>query len=222
MTRDMDVLTGFASSVHPPGEEDCALQLLEHLGAKRRKYAKRLGAEVTNNGRLLRRRLRRAALQFDRRLNGQKKNSEAHAASELTASAMKLTADISDPPRLGRTNLHPYRLKVKELRDVLQASKRANGHPFLNSLGEVKDAIGEWHAWEELTSIATDVLDHGPKCQLTKTMKKISEAKYQHALELTEKMRKNFLQMSNRTKSTPLARTNSQAAAAQVAAAMVA
>jgi hypothetical protein len=37
----MDVLTSFASTVHPRDENDCAVQLLEHLGAKRRKYAKR-------------------------------------------------------------------------------------------------------------------------------------------------------------------------------------
>src|SRR5947199_8525892 len=40
--RDMDVLTAYASTVHPRGEEDCAVQLLEHLGVERRKHATKL------------------------------------------------------------------------------------------------------------------------------------------------------------------------------------
>ena len=34
--REMDVLTGFASTVHPQGEEECSVQLLEHLGVRRK------------------------------------------------------------------------------------------------------------------------------------------------------------------------------------------
>src|ERR1700694_4920477 len=40
--RDMDILTSYASTVHLQGEEDCAVQLLEHLGAQRQKHAKKL------------------------------------------------------------------------------------------------------------------------------------------------------------------------------------
>ena len=35
--RDMDVLTSYASTVHLDGEEECTVQLLEHLGAERQK-----------------------------------------------------------------------------------------------------------------------------------------------------------------------------------------
>src|SRR5262245_10676029 len=40
--RDMDVLTADALSVKEDGEQDCLVQLLEHLGAERNKYAKKL------------------------------------------------------------------------------------------------------------------------------------------------------------------------------------
>ena len=70
------------------------------------------------------------------------------------AKAIKLSSQLKSPPRLSRSTLHPYRLKVKELRDVLQLSDRTADKDFLKELGEVKDAIGEWHDWEELTSIA--------------------------------------------------------------------
>jgi hypothetical protein len=40
--RDMDVLTDFAVSVRLEGEEDCRVQLIEHLGAERRDAADKL------------------------------------------------------------------------------------------------------------------------------------------------------------------------------------
>src|SRR4030095_4608101 len=39
--RDMDVLTANALSVKQNSEQDCLVQLLEHLGAERKKYCKR-------------------------------------------------------------------------------------------------------------------------------------------------------------------------------------
>ena len=45
--RDMDVLTGYAATVRRQrGEEECAVQLLEFLGARRRKFAKKLYADL--------------------------------------------------------------------------------------------------------------------------------------------------------------------------------
>ena len=44
--RDMDVLTAFASHIHSRDEEECLVQLLEHLGTKRRKYAQKLSSEL--------------------------------------------------------------------------------------------------------------------------------------------------------------------------------
>jgi hypothetical protein len=40
----MDVLTGVASFVRVDDEQDCKVQLLEHLGAKRRKHTRKLHA----------------------------------------------------------------------------------------------------------------------------------------------------------------------------------
>ena len=46
----------------------------------------------------------------------------------------------------------------------LEYQHRAGRSKFLGKLGEVKDRIGEWHVWEELVEIATQVLDHGSPC----------------------------------------------------------
>jgi hypothetical protein len=77
-------------------------------------------------------------------------------------------------------------LKVKELQNVLQLSEQATGKP-IEDLKEVKDAIGEWHDWEELRAIATRLLDH-PSCRLTKTLKATCDSKFNHAVRLSQRL----------------------------------
>jgi len=40
--RDMDVLTGFATTLHAAGEDECRILLLEHLGSKRMRQARKV------------------------------------------------------------------------------------------------------------------------------------------------------------------------------------
>jgi CHAD domain-containing protein len=136
--------------------------------------------------------------------------------------ALKLSFELATPLHLNRTNLHPYRLKVKELRNVLQMAERKNDDPFVDDLGEVKDAIGAWHDWEELVSIASDVLDHGPKCQLIREMKAIAETKYEQALKVAEKLRGKYLRVQRGKKSRSADRGTSLAPSAQSATAAMA
>ncbi len=76
---------------------------------------------------------------------------------------------------------------------MLQMANR-NGQPaFVKALGEVKDAIGEWHDREELIAIANDVLDHGAGCGLVRKFKEISEQKYERALNLANQVRKRYV-----------------------------
>ncbi len=195
----MDVLTGYASKVQP--EQDCIVQLLEHLGAARGKHAKNLYAAVREYGPTVRKRLKRSATRFKKVLSENNEGtSDGTAASDVTASALKLSSDLKRPSRLGKTNLHSYRLKVKELRNVLQMSDSAARQKFVDSLGGVKDAIGEWHDWVELTNIGNEILNHGRKCELLRALKKASEGKYQHALKLTNSMRKKYLGVARRKK----------------------
>lgn len=58
------------------------------------------------------------------------------------------------PDRIDGRTLHPYRLKVKELRYALQLAA-SHEELLIEALGEVKDSIGEWPDWCELEAIAT-------------------------------------------------------------------
>ena len=143
--RDMDVFTGCASTVHAEGEQDCAVRLLEHLGARRYRRAKKMKQQIGKCGQVLRQHLKRSLAHIDRLLNDAKTNVKNVAPTDAMATALQLSSGLKTPARLSKKTLHPYRLKVKELRYVLQMSDSAEHQKFIDKLSAVKDAIGEWH-----------------------------------------------------------------------------
>ena len=197
--RDMDVLTTYGSTVHLQGEEECAVQLLEHLGAQRKKYAKKLYVEVKQRRPVVRYDLKRTPTLLSKVIRKNGNNSSRSPVANAAATAVTLAAQLASPQRLGKDNLHPYRLKVKELQNVLKMAAGALPK-FVEDLGEVKDAIGEWHDWEELVGIAQKILDHGNQCKLLAELKRIAGEKYEHALGLTEELRKNYLRNGHNKK----------------------
>ena len=84
------------------------------------------------------------------------------------------------------------RMKIKELRYVLQLAEGQNSG-FIDALGEVKDAIGEWHDWSELPAVANDMLDHGSGCTVLKQIRAITRAKFRQALALAKAVQTKFV-----------------------------
>lgn len=58
--------------------------------------------------------------------------------------------------------------------------QRMPANTFVTSLGEVKDAIGEWHDGGELGGIATELNQH-PGCRLLREIRCIAEDKFKQA-----------------------------------------
>ncbi len=195
--RDMDVLTEFAAAVHPKGEEECHVRLLEHLGAQRQKQAGKLHAEFKRLRTDLRKDLDQASSRMMRLVRRKGAGPLDSVVANAAAAAVRLTAQLAAPPRLNKTNLHPYRLKVKELRNILLMADTPSRPRFVQDLGGVKDAIGEWHDWEELVRIASKLPDHDGNRLLLVELKRIAKSKYDHALSLALKLRKTYLQGSN-------------------------
>jgi CHAD domain-containing protein len=190
--RDMDVLTSYAAELNPSkDEEDCSVRLLEHLGATRRKKARKLSKAVEESAPDLRKRLKRSSNQIQKSIS--KSDSDGNAtSSHITSAALQLLADLERPSALNRSNLHPYRVKVKELHNLLRLAENARSQEFVESLGKVKDAIGEWHDWVELESIARSVLDHS-QCQLLQQLKERAQERFTRALTIAENMRKKYV-----------------------------
>jgi CHAD domain-containing protein len=192
--RDADVLIGFASQLKPQGEGNCSVRLLEHLGAQRLrrcwKLKKAAAAHAHEVG--------RCAKKFEQFLDNALKDGNAKTTGEKLSEeaavlALRLTGELRRWPSLNRSNLHPFRLKVKELRYLLQmAEDQEKDSQFIQDLGEVKDAIGEWHDWEELTKTARHVIRHRA-CSLTNTIQSTTREKLERGLAVANQLRKRRL-----------------------------
>ncbi len=197
--RDMDVLTSYVATLDGDTDEECRVELLEFLGAERYRHAKALHEVLRRDGAALAHRLKRTRRRLDKRLapdsDGEQRTA---AAAHVMACALALSGGLATPPKLDRRTLHPYRLKVKELRSVLRLAADADRHRFVDTLGRIKDAIGEWHDWEELVSMAADVIDHGRACGLVRQARRIGRRKLEHALALTNDMRRRYLPAPSR------------------------
>ena len=139
------------------------------------------------------------------------RRNDASAAESATANAaataVRLSAQLAAPPRLNKTNLHPYRLKVKELQNILVMAEAPSRPRFIEDLGNVKDAISRWHDYAELVGIASKLLDHRGNCaRPLAELKWIAERKYDHALTLAVGLRKTYLQSAGRKERTLPAR----------------
>ncbi len=184
--RDMDVLTAHLSTLRVDGERDCLIQLFEYLGTKRYEKAERLHQVVNKYRDTINKRLKKIARALEKRMG---KSSAANAATSV---AMQSSAELATYGSLNRGNLHEYRLKLKELRDILQMGEETRKEEFVESLGKIKDEIGEWHDWEELNSIAAKKLDHSAGCKLQRQLKKITQQKYEAALSSANKLQKTY------------------------------
>jgi CHAD domain-containing protein len=189
----MDVLTGYASSIHLKGEEECGVKLLEYIVSKRRKQARKLHADLKRFRPGLRKDLKRAASVLEKLFRNTGRNGAPGIDAVAANAALKIAAQLAAPRRLNRGNLHEYRLKVKELQDVLLVANGSSRPALVDDLGEVKDAIGEWHDWEELVSIAQKVLAHKNRCALQAELKRIAKDKYAQALALVGALRQRDL-----------------------------
>jgi CHAD domain-containing protein len=190
--RDMDVLTGYAAEVQRTGDgDDCSVRLLEHLGAVRRKKARKLSTASQEGAPVLRKRLKRVSTELQESVSVRKTNG-SETSSHVTSAALRLLGDLEKPTTLNKSNLHPYRLKVKELQNLLRLAEKAKDQEFVETLGKVKDAIGEWHDWVELQGIAHKVLNH-PQCALVRELKTRTDERFEQALNLAKNLRKKYL-----------------------------
>ena len=187
--RDMDVLTGFAAGLSANGNQEAVVQLLDRLGETRFQAARKLHKSVVKRRRTAKMRLKRCLLLVDRDLGSGKRRFGEWQAN-ATADALKLSAEIAGWPRFTTQTLHPFRLKVKELRNVLRMPGKDD--ELVDRLGEVKDAIGEWHDWTVLLDIARDVLGTSESRSLTGHINEITNQKERAALEVANRLRDHY------------------------------
>jgi CHAD domain-containing protein len=187
--RDMDVLIGDALTLSKDHGEDALVRLVQHLSRLRLKRARKLVETIRRQRKNARRHLKRST-----RLVGKRLNQDPSGAIGGAAAPQLLITELSHWPQLDGGNLHSFRIRVKELRYMLQLSN-ASDDRCLHQLEEVKDAIGDWHDWMELLEIAKNLLDSGPDGKLLSRIEVIAKKKFQRALAAANSTRRRYFNL---------------------------
>jgi CHAD domain-containing protein len=188
--RDMDVLMGFASTLSKAKDADCLVQLLEHLGHRRFQSARKLHRIAVKQRNVATNALKRCSSVLRRNVNG--KQGQTQRAVDAAAVALQLSSELSHWPKLRANNLHPFRLKAKQLRYVLQLS--GDNSELIKTLGETKDKIGEWHDWAELQKIAKDVIQHPGHCTIREQIQSGAKRRFGEAISIANRLRTEYLE----------------------------
>jgi CHAD domain-containing protein len=199
LVRDMDVLTGFASTLSKDPRDQCLIRLLTHLGAERARSARKFHKAVAKNRKQANRSLKAYRALVKEHFKGANQNTphSQEWQKDAMATALELSTELADWPRLNATNLHAFRLEVKQLSYVLKLADDSDT-AYLDALDNTKDAIGEWHDWSDLRAIAGKVISHRGKCPLRKQIDSLVARKFANALSVAARLRKTFLEQEER------------------------
>ena len=195
--RDMDVLTSNALSLRDRSNGPSLARLLDYLRSTRAKNALKLLKAVDRESKMARKSLRKYSRLI--KLASQTSNGAGGSSSvtrppadSLYAAVGELIAELTAWPVIAVSNIHQFRLKVKELRYVAQALPESD-KAFVDALSVVKDQIGEWHDWQQLSEVASQAIP-GPKDKsLLREIKKTSRKKLHQAKAVSNAMRDGWL-----------------------------
>jgi CHAD domain-containing protein len=196
--RDMDVLTGNALSLPKNSHSESLVRLVERLGTTRQKSAGALLETVGEQRKSARQVLKKYSKLVEASINGKGNGKRSRSAVDgrpaqnAQAAILGLTEELSRWPALSETNIHPFRLKVKELRSILQLFPKSDAG-LVNALGKVKDQIGDWHDWQQLSGFARSALDAREDRALLEQIEETGEHKLEEALAAARTLRRRYL-----------------------------
>lgn len=202
--RDMDVLTADLLRLAHGANNDSIVRLIEHLGEMRKQNADLLRDTVQEQRGPARRSLKNYGEVIESFALGKKPvRSEVtrtlESADGSGSAADRLISEIAHWPSLNSSNLHDFRLKVKEARYLLQAFPGSDPN-LIEALGAAKDQIGEWHDWLQLGNIAREVLDPETDDKLLAKIEKAGKQKLTRALAVSNALHRRFLTPASRNR----------------------
>ncbi|HXR40064.1 MAG TPA: CHAD domain-containing protein [Terracidiphilus sp.] len=187
--RDMDVLAGNAITLARNRRDESVLRLLQHLHDLRIESAHQLIDAVAEHRKDARRGLRRLSRQIEKWFAGRNPgevNSPPGAPHGHTST--RLLNELRHWPELNAGNLHAFRIKVKELRYMLQLSDGADSG-LLDALDRAREQIGDWHDWQELAKIAEKTLEPHTDRAALKKIAETGDRKFDQALRAAEEVK---------------------------------
>ena len=183
--RDMDVLIGDALTLSDHHGNEALVRLVEYLAKMRVKSTRKLRAVVRAQRQDARRLLKQSSKLIREKMRDGSAGLDGEAAPGI------LITELSHWPELDAGNLHVFRIRIKELRYMLQLSPQADKR-LVDTLGEVKDCIGEWHDWVELLKIAQKVLEPHSDRELLTHIEQTCSEKQADALRIANLARERY------------------------------
>jgi CHAD domain-containing protein len=183
--RDMDVLIGDALTLADSHSSESMVRLVEHLARMRVKHARRLNNIVERQRPKLRKRLKQSSKMLKKTVSKGWGDRSGEAAPRI------LITELAHWPDLNADNLHTFRIRIKELRYMLELSDEAD-QTMIQRLGTVKDAIGEWHDWLELLRIAQKELDAEADGENLKRLEAIVNRRLGTAMAAANQVRERY------------------------------
>jgi CHAD domain-containing protein len=189
--RDMDVLAVHARTLPLELHGESVASLLEHLESSRKKHAANLLEILDHHQKQARDQLKQYAAQIEKHKGSAPRAREIER--QVRSAAASHTAELGNWPALNARNLHSFRLKVKELRSVLQLLSGAD-QALVDALGIAKDKIGEWHDWLQLAKAAAEALDAGQHRALLTLIRQNGQQKLNEALACANALRQRYFE----------------------------
>ncbi len=197
--RDMDVLISKARRMTRYSAGDSLARLVGHLESARNESAAELRRTVGRRRKATRDKLTQYSKLVRSALPPAKpgapnlgQNGQPHEGVHFAA--MNCVRELGDWAPLDAGNIHAFRLKVKELRYILQLNADADPG-FVDALGEVQRRIGDWHDWQQLSEIASEVLDPRQDGALLTRIAGTAKRKLDRALTSANALRGRHLAM---------------------------
>jgi CHAD domain-containing protein len=189
--RNMDVLTGLAASMVSEEASESIVRLVEKMATRRSKLVERLLTALDQKGKRAGKLLAQCQKRIQRRLEDTRNDGgpNGRRATDPLAALVEISAELTAWPKLRAGNLHPFRLKVKELRYVLDLSGAPDAS-MSRALREVKDSIGEWHDWCELEKLVAETI--GNNAGIRSRIRSVIPQKLDRALALANKVRQRY------------------------------
>jgi CHAD domain-containing protein len=198
--RDMDVLASSIRRLTHDVPSESLNRLIDHFQSARAEEAGELHRAFHRRHKKARRRLKRYTDAVELTLangkaeqNGHSRNGHHRNAANPTAK--HLARELAEWPKLNTGNIHDFRLKVKQLRYILQLNPRAD-MDLLDALGKTQRRIGEWHDWEQLAEIAGEFLEAERDRVLLARITEMTQKKFAAALGESNALRRLHLPSS--------------------------
>ena len=191
--RDMDVMTSNALKLAETPGHDSLARLVTYLRSTRQENAAELVDAVKRRRKAARLHLKRFAKRVESALKAGDSGVRAvRLEGGVRDAEENLRRDLTQRPELGADNIHRFRLKIKELRSLLQLERDSDAG-FVRALGNAKSKIGEWHDWQQLREIADEILNLQEDRALLMQIDATAKRKLEDALTASNKLRRKFL-----------------------------